>query len=182
MPVTAAALTFTGAVPVDVSVSVCVVGVLTATLPKARFVALTPSVGTFAPSCRAKVFAALPALAVSVTVVAVLTAEAVAVKFPLVEPAATVTVAGKVTAALLLARLTAIPPLAAAVFSDTVQLSVPAPVIDPLAQLSPVRTGTPVPLRLIAVEVPEDELLVSVSVPDAAPLVVGSNCTVRVAV
>jgi hypothetical protein len=80
-----------------------------------------------------------------------------------VAPGATVTVAGTVTAELLLARLTANPPLAAATFSVTVQLSVPAPVIDPLVQLSPLNTGTPVPLRLIKVEVPLKELLVSVS-------------------
>ena len=67
------------------------------------------------------------------------------------------------TAELLLARLTANPPLAAATFSVTVQLSVPAPVIDPLVQLSPLNTGTPVPLRLIKVEVPLKELLVNVS-------------------
>jgi hypothetical protein len=80
-----------------------------------------------------------------------------------VAPGATVTVAGTVTAELLLARLTANPPLAAATFSVTVQLSVPAPVIDPLVQLSPLNTGTPVPLRLIKVEVPLKELLVNVS-------------------
>jgi hypothetical protein len=39
-----------------------------------------------------------------------------------------------------------------------------------------------VPLRLINVEVPLDELLVRVSWPVAAPAVLGSNCTVSVAV
>jgi hypothetical protein len=112
----------------------------------------------------------------------VLTADTVAVKLAVVAPAATVTEAGTVTAVLLLARLTANPPPAAAVFSVTVQLSLPAPVIDPLAQLSAVSAGTPVPLRLINVEVPLDELLVRVSWPVAAPAVLGSNCTVSVAV
>jgi hypothetical protein len=112
----------------------------------------------------------------------VLTEVTVAVKLPVVDPAATVTEAGTVTAVLLLARLTATPPLAAATFSVTVQLSVPAPVIDPLVQLSPLNTGTPVPLRLITVEVPLDELLVRVNEPLAAPAIVGSNCTVSVAV
>jgi hypothetical protein len=112
----------------------------------------------------------------------VLTEVTVAVKLPVVDPAATVTEAGTVTAVLLLARLTANPPLAAATFSVTVQLSVPAPVIDPLVQLSPLNTGTPVPLRLITVEVPLDELLVRVNEPLAAPAIVGSNCTVSVAV
>jgi hypothetical protein len=91
-------------------------------------------------------------------------------------------VAGTVTAELLLARLTVKPPLAAATFSVTVQLSVPAPVIDPLLQLSPLNTGTPVPLRLITVELTLDELLVKVREPEAAPATVGSNCTVSVAV
>jgi hypothetical protein len=83
---------------------------------------------------------------------------------------------------LLLARLTANPPLAAATFSVTVQLSLPAPVIDPLVQLSPLNTGTPMPLRLITVDVPLEELLVRVNEPLAAPAIVGSNCTVSVAV
>ena len=111
-----------------------------------------------------------------------LAADTMAEKLPVVDPAATVTEAGTVTAELLLARFTANPPLAAATFSVTVQLSVPAPVIDPLVQLSPLNTGKPVPLRLIKVEVPLKELLVNVSCPVAAPAVAGSNCTVSVAV
>jgi hypothetical protein len=87
-----------------------------------------------------------------------------------------------VTALLLLARLTAKPPVGAAAFRVTVQLSVPDPVNDPLVQLSALNTGTPVPLRLTMVEVPLEELLVRVSEPEAAPAVVGSNCTVSVAV
>ena len=181
-PVTVAALTATDAVPDEVKVSDCVVAVFTLTLLKARLELLTLKVGTEAPNCRAKVSATLPALAVRVTVSAVLTEETVAVKLALLAPAATVTEAGTVTAPLLLARLTANPPLAAAVFSVTVQLSVPAAVIDPLAQLSVLSTGTPVPLRLTAVEDPVEELLVRVNEPETAPAVVGSNCTVSVAV
>ena len=113
---------------------------------------------------------------------AVLTDDTVAGKLALDEPAGTVTDAGTVTAELLLPRLTANPPVAAAPFSVTVQLSVPAPVIDPLVQVSPANTATPVPLRLTTVDVPVDELLVNVNVPEAAPAAVGSNCTVRVAV
>jgi hypothetical protein len=70
---------------------------------------------------------------------------------------------------------------AAAAFSVTVQLSVPAPVNEPFAQLKPVSTGTPVPLRPITVDVPVEELLVKVSVPEAAPADAGTNCTVSVA-
>ena len=73
-------------------------------------VAFTLSVGTAAPSDRAKVLATLLALAVRVVVCAVLTEETVAVKLAVVEPAATVTEAGTVTVELLLARLTAKPP------------------------------------------------------------------------
>jgi hypothetical protein len=119
---------------------------------------------------------------VRVTVVAALTAVTVAVKPALIAPDATVTDAGTLIAELLLARLTASPPLAAAGFTVTEQLSVPAPVIEPLVQLSPVSTGTPVPPRLITVDAPVDELLASVNDPEAAPAAVGSNCTVSVVV
>ncbi len=105
-----------------------------------------------------------------------------AVKLPVVAPDATVTLAGTVTAELLLARLTANPPLAAAVFKVTVQLSLPAPVIVPLVQVRALNTGTPVPLKLIRVDVPLAELLVRVSWPVDAPAVLGSNWTVSVAV
>jgi hypothetical protein len=141
LPLTAAALTVTAAVPVELSVIDCVVALFTASLPNARLVALTPSVGVEAPSCRAKVSDTEFALAVRVTVAAVLTAVAVAEKLALVAPEATVTDAGTVTALLLLARLTANPLLAAAAFSVTVQLSVPAPVIEPLAHVNPLNTG-----------------------------------------
>ena len=64
---TVAELTVTDAVPVEVSVRIWVVDVLTDTLPKARLVALTASVGTAAFNCRAKVSETVPALAVKVT-------------------------------------------------------------------------------------------------------------------
>ena len=182
VPATVAALTVTAAVPVEDRVSVCVVAVFAFTLPKARLEALTLNVDTEAPNSSAKVFATLPALAVRVAVCAVLTDETVAVNVALLAPAATVTVAGTVTALLLLARFTVNPPVAAAAFRATVQLSVPAPVNDPLVQLNALSTGTPVPLRLTTVEVPLEELLVMVSEPEAAPAVVGSNSTLSVAV
>jgi hypothetical protein len=71
----------------------------------------------------------------------VLTEDTAAAKLVVVAPAATVTLAGTTTAVLLLARLTARPPLGAAAFSVTVQLSVPAAVIDALAQLNPLKIG-----------------------------------------
>ena len=181
-PLTASALIVTAAVPVDDRVTVCVVAEFTLTLPNDTVEALTPSVGTLAPICSAKVFVLPPALAVSVTLCDVLTELTVAVNPALVCPAEILMDAGTVTAELLLDRPTVNPPLAAAVFSVAVQLSVPAPVMEPLEQISAARTGTPVPLKLTAVEAPVEELLVSVSEPDAAPAAVGSNCTVNVAV
>jgi hypothetical protein len=159
-----------------------VAAVFTASLPKFKLDVLTPSVDREAPSCSANPCDAPPALAVSVTAVAVLTAVTVAGKGALVDPAATVTETGKVTALLLLPRLTTNPPAAAAALTVTVQLFVPAPVIEPFEQVSPVNTGTPAPLRLTTVDAPVDELLVRVNVPEAAPAAVGSNCTVSVAV
>ena len=55
LPVSVAALIVTGAVPLEVKVTDCgVAAVFTTTLPKARLVALTLSVGTAAFNCRAK--------------------------------------------------------------------------------------------------------------------------------
>jgi hypothetical protein len=67
-PVTAAALTVTGAVPVEVKVTGWgVAAVFSTTLPNATLVVLMLSAGTAAFNCRAKVLDTLPALAVIVT-------------------------------------------------------------------------------------------------------------------
>ena len=140
--------------PEEVKVTDCVVVLFTLTLPKARLVVLRLSAGaaiTSASNCKAKLSEVPSAVAVSVAVCDVLTEEAVAKKPALLAPAATVTEAGTDTDELLLARLTVSPPLGAAVFSVTVQLSVPAPVIDPLAQLNEVRF---VMFAALAAEVP----------------------------
>jgi len=107
--------------------------------PLVQLRALTVGALTF--SWSPKVLATLLALAVRVTVAAVLTAETVAVKLAEVDPAATVTLPGTVTALLLLARLTVNPPVGAAALNVTVQLSVPAPVNDPLVQLRALIVG-----------------------------------------
>jgi hypothetical protein len=133
-----------------------------AQLNEDRFVVGTGA-GAAAPSCRSKVSATLPALAVKVTVCAGLTAETVAEKLAVVAPAATMAVAGTVTAELLLARLTVKPPLGAAALSATVQVSIPDPVIDPLAQLNENRFVALV--ALAAVPVP----LAPISLPPAQP-------------
>ena len=67
VPVTAAELTVTAALPVEESVTDCVDGVFRFTSPKATVVAFTLSVGTAALSCREKVWDVVPALAVRVT-------------------------------------------------------------------------------------------------------------------
>ena len=68
LPLTAAALTVTAAVPVEDRITDCVAGVLRFTFPNATLVALMLSVATPTPSCRLKVCATLPAVAVSVAV------------------------------------------------------------------------------------------------------------------
>ena len=181
-PLTVSALIVTAAVPVDDRVSVCVVAEFTLTLPNATVEALTPSVGTLDPSCSAKVFVLLPALAVNVTLCAVVTELTVAVNPALVCPAGILMEAGTVTAELLLDRLTANPLPTDAVFSFAVQLFVPAPVIEPLEQVSPINTGMPFPVRPIIFDLASDEFVDNVSEPDAVPAAVGSNCTVSVAV
>lgn len=127
----------------------------------------------------------LPAVAVRVAVCAEVTAATVAVKLAEAAPAATVTEAGTVTAELLLARLTLIPPVAAAVVSVTVHASVPVPVNVLVEQESPLRVASdpsPVPLRLTLDVPPVAELLVKVICPLAVPAVDGSNATVTLAV
>lgn len=182
VPVTVPALTVTAPVPVDDRVTDCVVGVFTFTLPKAMLVELRLSVGTVEPSCNAKVAGAPKALADNVAVCVEVTEETVALKLVLVAPAATMTEAGTVTAALLLARLTGIPALAAAVFNVTLQLSVPALAMDPLLHVNALTFGIPVPCRLMTHEDPTQELLASVSWPVASPAAAGSNTTLSVAV
>jgi hypothetical protein len=66
----------------------------------------------------------------------------VAVKAAEVAPDATITEDGAVTDVLLLARPTDCPPVPAAASSVTVQVSVPAPVIDALVQFSPLMAGS----------------------------------------
>src|SRR5690348_17418363 len=81
-------------------------------------------------SCTAKEAAAPLAEAVSVAVWVVLTAATEAVSEAVVEPAGTVSVAGRVTAVLLLASETVSPPLGAAALRVTVQVLEPEPVIE----------------------------------------------------
>lgn len=82
---------------------------------------------------------------------------------------------------LLLLRATTVPPLGAAALRVTVHASLPAPLIDELAQESEPGVVIPVPLRLTFAVGFVDEVLLMVSCPLAAPLTVGSNCTESVA-
>lgn len=84
------------------------------------------------------VFDAVPSVAVSVTVCEAVTLDTLAAKLALVAFCGTDTDAGTLTAPLLLARLTVVPPLGEDALKVTVQVSVPAPVIDEFAQLIPV--------------------------------------------
>lgn len=175
IPLIVAPLTVTGAVPVDDSVTDWVAGVLSPTLPKARVAALTLKVGPPAANCSANVWVIPFALAVNVTVCAVLSEETMAPKDALLAPAGTFTVAGTVTALLLLLRLAENVPLTAVAFSVTVQLSVPVEVIELLEHANPFNAGSPVPLSVIKVVVPDVELLVRVNVPVVSPARPGSN-------
>lgn len=175
----------TAAVPVEVKVIGCIDGLLTVTVPNGMLVALIVSVGTAAFSCSKKVLELLPNVAVSVTDWDALTAEADAVKAALVAFAATVTVAGTVTAELLLDKVTAVPPLGAAALNIKEQASFPAPVNEFCVHESAASVGAtviPVPLKLTTAVLPVDELLAIDNCADADPVVVGSNCTAIVAV
>jgi hypothetical protein len=166
VPVSVASLIVTGAVPVEVRVTGCgVAAVFATTLPKATLLVLMLSVETVVPNCKAKVSDTPPALAMIVTVCAELTGETEAVNPTLVAPAGTVTVAGTVTAGLLLARLAVSPPLGAAAFSVTVQASVADPIRVLLVQLNEFNVVVPtvvaVPLRPITiVALPEESLVI----------------------
>jgi hypothetical protein len=169
VPVTARELTVTAAVPLDVRVTVCVVGVFNATAPNAMLVAFNVSVGAPAMSCNESVRELLPEAAVSVAVCAVVTEETLAVNVALVDAAGTVTDAGKTTAELLDESATASPPVGADPDKLTVQESAIDPVMDVLLHEIALTVGltvVPVPLRLTA---GVGTLLESVSCPVTEP-------------
>ncbi len=178
VPATEAPLMFSAAVPEDVRVTVFVTVVFSASVPNATLAALKVSAGETAFRVRLTVFVTPPVVAVRVAVWVVLTAVAVAVKLALVAPDAIVTDAGTVTELLLLARDTLVAAVAADV-SDTVQVSLPAPVNDPAPHVRELSVGVigacPVPLRFT---VAVDALLAIVTDPENELAVVGSKATV----
>jgi len=155
----------------------------TFSVPKLTLAALSVNVGVDAPRLIVALFDVPAVFAVNVAVCAALTAEVVAEKLALVAPrSAIMTEAGTATAAELLDKPTDCPPVGAAAFSVTVQLSVAAPVSEALAQLRLLSTACPVPFSAMVELVPVEELLVRVTVPLAAPDAVGSKPIISVAV
>jgi len=102
-----------------------------------------------------------PCFAVKVTVSEELTADTLATKLAVLDPEATFTEEGILTAPLLLARLTSDPVLGAAELNPTVQLSEPVPVIEAFAQSRLVREAfrDPLPRSLIVLDSAVDVLL-----------------------
>ena len=109
------------------------------------------------------VFMTVPCVAVSVTVCDAATADTLAAKLALVAPEGTDTDAGTDTALLLLASSTATPALGATSLNVTVQLSVPALVMEEFVQLSPVSEAPddvePFPCNLILLATATTSLL-----------------------
>jgi len=179
-PERVAAVTVTADVPVDERVRVCVAVVPTSTLPKFRLAALTVKMDDTAFNSSAKLWAEAPEFAVRTAICVIVTAATVAVKLALVAPAGTVTVAGAVTALLLLLKSTVTPPAPAAEFSVTVHESGIAPVATTSAQLRELRSAedaavVPVPERATTNEPPVDASLVISKLPVAAPVALGLN-------
>ena len=117
----------------------------------------------------------MPVVAVSVAVCALVTDETVAVNEAVDAPAATDTLAGTVTALLLLASVTPVPPDGAAELKVTVHCVDPAPVNELVPQESALTVGAtavPVPLRAMATA---GALVESVSCPVTELAVVGEN-------
>ena len=180
IPDTDAALTVTAEPPVEDRTTLSVAGIFVTTSPKLMLGVLTLRMPDAALRFRVKTSETPPALAIRIAASVELTGDTFAVKFAVLAPAATVTEAGTFTSELLLDRPIVNPPLAAGVFTVTVQLSVPDPVSELLVQLSAVSPGTPVPLRPTTIELPFEELLAIDSCPACPPAAVGSNSTMSV--
>jgi len=174
-PLTPAEFTVNGAEPVELNVIGCATCVLTTTLPNPIDVAFTLRTAVAAFNCSEIVREVFAAVAVSVATCALLIHAALAVNVALVAVAGTVIEDGTVTALLLLARLTARPPVGAEPERLTVQTSASDPVIEVLLHDTALTVGAmlvPVPVRLT---VTVGALLEIVSCPFTAPAEVGLN-------
>ena len=124
----------------------------------------------------------MPWVAAITTVSLALTDETFATNVTLVLPPATVTEGGTVTAALLLDRLTDSPFDGAATFVETVHVSVPAPVIFDLEQLSWLRIAVlvaPLPRNFTVAAGPEEELVMMLNWPVKSVLSFGLKLIFR---
>ena len=179
LPVTAIELTVTAAVPLEVSVTVCVVKWSTTSAPNETVVAFTLKDGVAAFSCSETDFDVLPLVAVRVADWVLVTAEILAVNTADVAVAGTVMEVGVVTEALLLASVTLTPALGALPESVTVHESASDPVIDVLPHVNPLTVGVtvvPVPLKLTDTL---GALLAIASCPVTEPAADGLNWTDR---
>ena len=175
LPVTEIEFTVTADVPLDVSVTVCVVELFTTTLPNETLLVFTLSADVAALSCSETDFEVLPVAAVSEADCAVLTEDTFAVNAAVDAVAGTVTEAGTLTAELSLESATLSPPEGAEPDRVTVQASASVPVIEVVPQLMPLTVGVtvvPVPLRLT---VAVGALLEIVNCPVVEFAAVGSN-------
>ena len=176
VPLTATEFTVTAAVPLEVSVTVCVVELFTVTPPNEILLALMVSAGVAAFNCRETVFDVLPVAALTVTDCAVVTAATLAVNDALLAVAGTVMELGTVTALLPLDSVTLTPPVGAEPVRLTEQESDSEPVIDVLPHDTALTTGaTAVPVPLTDTEGLEDALLEIVNCPVDEAALAGSN-------
>ncbi|HEY2470617.1 MAG TPA: hypothetical protein VGI45_22675 [Terracidiphilus sp.] len=128
----------TAAVPLAVIVIDFDTDVPTATLPNASEVVLTVNADVVAFKCSATLFDEPLALAVKVAAWSLLTEATITVNGAVLPPDAIDTLAGTVTAPLLLVTATFTPPAGAAELNDTVHAVDPAPVNELVAQERPV--------------------------------------------
>ena len=178
-PVTDAEVIVKGAVPVELSSTLCgAVPTPTVSVPNATLLALTPNVAAEPFSVSVALFEICAAVAVRVAATVELTGEVFAVNCALVAFPGTVTMFGITIAELLLDSFTPSPALGAAALICTVQVVLAVPVSDAVAQLSPVKRdgcSIPAPLTPIAMVPAVADVLLTVTFPLTAPVAVGSN-------
>jgi hypothetical protein len=173
LPLTVIELTVTEAVPVEVRVTVWVVGLFNTTPPNAMLVAFTDSAGVPAFNWSETVRDVLPVVAVSVADCALLTEATFAVNAALAAVAGTRIEPGTVTAALLLDSATVKPPVGAEPDRLTEQESVSVPVIETVLQLTALTVGVPVAPVALRLTADAGALLDTVNCPLTEPAVVG---------